>query len=98
MANTGITRQQTFIRDARQYQREFALYLNTKLAEGKGLGLNPDDPEDKADLSDLPQFQSKDPTLDTSIGEAWVDMLLLAFMGVVFFMASYVSFVRSDVL
>ena len=98
LANTGITRQQTFLRNAKQYQRDFSRYLNEKLAEGKGLGFNPNDPNDKMDLSDMPQFQPKDPTLGTSLNEAWVDILLLFFMGILFFMAAYVSFLRCDVL
>ena len=98
LANTGLARQRAFLQRAKQYQREFARYLNIKLAEGKGLGLNPGDPNDKADLSDMPQFRPKAPTFNASLNESMIDILLLLIMGVVFFMATYVSFLRSDVL
>lgn len=97
LANTGILRQQRFLQDAQNYQREFANYLNVKLAEGKGLGLNPSNPEDKLDLSDVPQFRTSMPTLDASLGEVWIDIVLLFGLGVIFFMAAYVSFLRYDV-
>ena len=97
LANTGITRQQSFLRDAKQYRREFSRYLNTKLSEGEGLGFNPYDPEDQVDLSALPQFSPKGPSMDASLSEVWVDILLLCVMGIGFFMAAYVSFLRYDV-
>ena len=96
IANTGLTRQQSFLRDTKQYQREFANYTTTKMAEGTAF-LDPTNPQAKLDLSDMPLFDAKPPTFDASLSEAWVDILLLAFMGILFFMAAYVSFVRQAV-
>jgi ABC-type transport system involved in multi-copper enzyme maturation permease subunit len=97
VTNTGISRQREFLQEAKQYQRAFSRYLNTKLAEGKGLGLDPGNPEDKIDLSDMPKFQPTEPTLEKSLSEIWIDIVLLFAMGIIFFMASFVSFLRYDV-
>ena len=97
IANTGLTRQQNFLKDTKQYQREFVNYVSAKMAEGKGLVLDPNNPKTEIDLSDMPRFDAKAPTFDASLSEAWVDILLLAFMGILFFMAAYVSFVRQAV-
>ena len=97
IANTGLTRQQGFLRDTKQYQREFRNYATAKMAEGTSF-LDLTNPHAKIDLSDMPRFDAKAPTFDASLSEAWVDILLLAFMGILFFMAAYVSFVRQAVL
>ncbi len=97
IANTGLTRQQNFLRDAKQYRQEFANYVNAKMAEGRGWTVDLDNPTIEADLSGMPRFYAKPPTFDASLSEAWLDILLLAFMGILFFMAAYVSFVRQAV-
>ena len=97
ITNTGLTRQQSFLRDTKQYQREFANYALAKLTEGTSF-LDLTNPHAKIDLSDMPRFETKAPTFDASLGEAGVDILLLAFMGILFFMAAYVAFVRQAVL
>ena len=97
IANTGLTRQQSFLRDTKQYQREFTNYSLSKMADGTSF-LDLTNPHAKIDLSDMPRFETKAPTFDASLSEAWVDILLLAFMGILFFMAAYVSFVRQALL
>ena len=97
IANTGLTRQQNFLRDAKQYRQEFANYVNARMAEGRGWMVDLDNPTIEADLSGMPLFYAKPPTFDASLSEAWLDILLLAFMGILFFMAAYVSFVRQAV-
>lgn len=97
LANTGIERQQTFLRDAKQYQKDYTDYIRMKSSKTGGFNiLNFTKPKEEIDLSDMPRFQPRDPTLDASLSAVWIDILLLFVIGIVFFMAAYISFLRYE--
>lgn len=95
LANTGIERQQTFLRDAKQYQKDYTDYIRMKSSKMGGFNIFTKHKEE-IDLSDMPRFQPRDPTLDASLSAVWIDILLLFVIGIVFFMAAYISFLRYE--
>lgn len=83
---TGVRHEERLIGSLRQYQRQFARYV----AEQREAAA-------KYDIDDLPDFRYRTDGLQERLDARLVDVLLLALFAVAFFMAAFVSFLRSEV-
>ena len=86
---TGVRHEERLIGALRNYQRQFADYVAER-SQAPGGG-------EEYDIDDLPDFRYRADGLQERLDARFVDVLLLALFAVAFFMAAFVSFLRSEV-
>jgi len=87
LASTGFERQEAFLAAARSYQIGVAQYYYNAFQTGSNFKLN-----------NLPAFKFREASFSDSWHSVRTDILILSLLVVCFFMLTYISFVRSDVL
>ena len=89
---TGVRHEERLIGALRTYQRQFARHVAERTRSFGGSG-----EEEEYGIDDLPGFQYRPDGLQERLDARFVDVLLLALFAVAFFMAAFVSFLRSEV-
>ena len=97
IGETGVRHERQLVNDLRQYQRQFARYVAEKREGSSGGGDFGFGEDDDYDIDDMPVFQQREDDLSDRLAARAVDILLLAVFAVLFFMAAFVSFLRTDI-
>ena len=99
LAGTGPTLSEQFARADRQFRENVQEFMNDIYRGGVDWG--PQGPQvknpDWFNLDDIPRFTMAEEGLSESLDAALTDILLLVIYNVVFFMGSYLFFLRYDV-
>jgi len=104
VVGTGLSRSESFMSQVRKFRNEWREWifsedrkdedschiLSAEQWTGSYSGKKPD-------FENLPRFSEKIPDLKDSLQSGLLDLLLLILFNVVFFMASYMAFIRYDV-
>lgn len=92
---TGVRHEERLVNHLRTYQRQFVRFV-AEQTDGEG-GFGWDGADEDYSVKDLPTFDYSDDDLGVRLNARMVDVLLLVLFAVAFFMAAFVSFLRSDV-
>lgn len=104
LANTGMGEFTNFDQNAEQFQKSVFDAVNNKFGTKRmtwdGMQLDVSFPLDgvipeKLEVPQLTNYQY--PSVQQSFQKNWIDLFLLAFWGILFFVMSYVSFIKYDV-
>ncbi len=95
MAGTGIERHEKFLNTVKAYKPIFTKYVNNKMINAIDFSQQ-NQQQGKLDISDMPVFNFKGETISDSLNRSLVDVLVLGLMTILFFMLSFVSFLRYD--
>ena len=93
---TGVLHEERLVNHLRTYQREFVRYVSEQTQGQGGFGWDGGGGDDYT-VDDLPSFDYHNDDLGVRLDARIVDVLLLVLFAVTFFMAAFVSFLRSDV-
>jgi ABC-type transport system involved in multi-copper enzyme maturation permease subunit len=93
---TGVRHQERLVSHLRTYQREFVRFVSEQTQGQGGFGWDGGGSDDYS-VDDLPTFEYRTDELGVRLDSRIVDILLLVLFAVAFFMAAFVSFLRSDV-
>ena len=93
---TGVRHEERLVKYLRTYQREFARFDSEQTEGQGGFGWDGGGSDDYS-VEDLPFFDYRTDDLGVRLDSRIVDILLLVLFAVAFFMAAFVSFLRSDV-
>lgn len=111
LTGTGFKGQQRFLQSVTDYRREFAKFVERKVFETMG-AINVYVPVSQAgaaaeelekatkvrvDVRDIPAYRQHEESLAESLRDAIVDLSILLFYNVLFFISAYVAFLRYDV-
>ena len=94
LARTGISEHDRFLNSIKTYKPIFTKWINAKMMRTLNLG---EGEQPKPELSDMPQFEFKPERLSESVVRILPDLALMVFLIILFFIGSYVSFLRYDV-
>jgi ABC-type transport system involved in multi-copper enzyme maturation permease subunit len=94
LARTGISEHERFLNSVKSYKPIFTKWVNAKMMRTLNLGGGE---QPKPELSDMPQFEFKPERLSESVVRMLPDLALMVFLIILFFVGSYVSFLRYDV-
>jgi hypothetical protein len=94
LARTGISEHERFLNLVRSYKPIFTKWVNAKMMKTLNMGGGE---QPKPELSDMPQFEFKPERLSESVKRMLPDLVLMVFLIILFFVGSYVSFLRYDV-
>lgn len=108
LAGTSLSLQERFLDAAKSYQQSFDTFIREKTGgESTGGGgfvirmrTSSDEEEEEPepiDPNELPQFDFPTPPLQAYIGPAFVDLGILCFFNVLFFLGAFLGFLRYDV-
>ncbi|MFH1569982.1 MAG: ABC transporter permease subunit [Gemmatimonadota bacterium] len=103
IGETGVRHEEKLVNALRVYQREFARWVREQQEAsgggggGGGRGGWFGGSDDDYNIDHLPTFDFRSENLVDRVSERTVDILLLAVFAVLFFMAAFLSFVRTDV-
>lgn len=106
LAGTSIELKDHYSDEAKTYQSEYARFMKEKTGTTPGgrafmFRMKIEDGDDTKpepiNPKELPQFEYRQPDLAQSISTAALDMGLLAFFNLLFFVGAFVSFLRYDV-
>jgi ABC-type transport system involved in multi-copper enzyme maturation permease subunit len=94
LARTGISEHERFLNSVKTYKPIFTKWVNAKMMRNLNLsgGEQP-----KPELSDMPQFEFIPERLSESLVRMLPDLALMVFLIILFFVGSYVSFLKYDV-
>lgn len=96
LAETDLESHLRFLQQARQYRRELIQYLRDQKAFGSEEWYKREAGE-KINKEGIPLFGERPEPLSSSIRRASFDMVILVLLNVVFFLSTYLSFMRYDV-
>jgi ABC-type transport system involved in multi-copper enzyme maturation permease subunit len=96
IGGTGVRHQERLVNHLRTYQREFVRFVSEQTQGQGGFGWDGGG-SDNYSVDDLPSFEYRSDDLGVRLDSRIVDILLLVLFAVAFFMAAFVSFLRSDV-
>lgn len=99
LAGTDLGNIHEFISQVREYRRNLIQYLNSQKAfsSEQWFRYGNWDTENKPNLGGVPVFYQRNESIISSIGRSVLDVLLLLFLNVIFFMLSYTFFMREEV-
>ena len=100
IGGTGIRNEGRLIASLRTYQREFSQYVEAKM-EASGQQFThwgSSDNDEEYDVSDMPVFNYTSEEVSDRASSRMTDILLLAIYAVLFFMGTFLSFLRMDVI
>ncbi len=93
LARTGVNEHDRFLNSVKSYKPIFTKWVNEKQMRS----LNIEGQQPKPDLSDMPQHEFTPEGLADSVKRILPDAFLMIFLIILFFVGSYVSFLRYDV-
>jgi len=97
LGKTGVREHENFLNSLRLYKSVFSEWIITKniqaIDERKGIFT----PPPKLDNSDMPQFEFKPESIQDSFARAIPDFTILILMIIIFFIGTFVSFLKYDV-
>ena len=95
---TGVRHEQELVDALRSYQRQFARYVDEKMAESgnEGMFWGSSNDEDYS-IDDMPVFNYRPENLGMRLQVRSTDVLLLIVFAVLFFMVAFVAFLRTDI-
>lgn len=96
LAETDLESHLRFLQEARQYRQEQIQYLRDQKAFGSEEWYRREAGE-KINKEGIPLFSERAEPLSSSIRRASFDMVILVLLNVVFFLCTYLSFMRYDV-
>lgn len=103
IASTGIHLRDEYKRQAENYQRAYAEFMKGKTGTTPGGGflfkvMIGDEEEEKTpiNLSEIPEFQYKEPPVRAALGEITIDFGILGLFNILFFAGAFFSFLRFD--
>lgn len=102
-ADTGIGSFVYFIRSARAYKERFIAFIEEKAPDIRQSFFTEDDlktfemKREKPNLNEIPVFTYQKMSLASVLQETIVDILLLILLALLFFVGTYVSFLKYDV-
>ena len=88
--------EERLVKHLRTYQREFARFVSEQTEGQGGFGWHGGGSDDYS-IEDMPSFDYRTDDLGVRLDSRIVDILLLVLFAIAFFMAAFVSFLRSDV-
>jgi ABC-type transport system involved in multi-copper enzyme maturation permease subunit len=94
LARTGISEHERFLNSVKSYKPIFTKWVNAKMMKTLNMGGGE---QPRPELSDMPQFEFKPERLSESVVRMLPDLALMVFLIILFFVGSYVSFLRYDV-
>lgn len=94
LARTGINEHERFLNSVKTYKPIFTKWVNAKMMKSLNFsgGQQP-----KPELDDMPQFEFMPEKLSDSFVRVLPDLVLMIFLVILFFVGSYVSFIKYDV-
>ena len=96
LAETDLESHLRFLQQARQYRHELIQFLRNEKAFGSETWYNPD-AEKKVLTEAIPLFREQEEPISSSIERMRLDLLILVMLNVIFFLLTYLSFMRYDV-
>ena len=94
LARTGVSEHERFLNSVKTYKPAFSKWINKKISNSQA----PEPGQQtKLDLGDMPQHEFKPEEFSESMVRMLPDLFLMAFLIILFFVGSYVSFIRYDV-
>jgi hypothetical protein len=96
LARTGLDEHERFLASVRAFKPVWTKWANAKMMKNLNFG-GAATPETKVVLDDMPQHKFDSELLGPSIARTIPDYGLMVFLIIVFFAASYVSFLKYDV-
>ena len=97
IGETGVRHERRLVNGLREYQHQFARYVAEKQEGSSGGSDFGFGEEEDYDIEDLPVFQQREDALSARLAARSIDILLLAVFAILFFMAAFVSFLRTDI-
>lgn len=94
---TGVRHEERLVNHLRTYQREFARFVAEQTEGQGGFGWDGGGNADDYSIDAMPTFAYKTDDIGIRLDSRIIDVLLLVLFAVAFFMAAFVSFLRSDV-
>ena len=95
---TGVRHEERLVNHLRIYQREFGRYISEQTQGQGGFGWDGGGGNgEEYSIDDMPAFEYRNDELGERLDARIVDVLLLVLFAVAFFMAAFVSFLRSDI-
>ena len=94
IGETGVRHERNLVNGLRAYQRQFSRYILEQQADAVGFG---DQEDEDYRIDDMPVFKLRAESLAGRLTARTTDVLLLAVFAVLFFMAAFVSFLRTDI-
>ncbi|MEE2659536.1 MAG: ABC transporter permease subunit [Candidatus Latescibacterota bacterium] len=99
IGETGVRHEERLVAALRTYQREFDTYVEKQLelSGGGGFGHWGGGDDEDYNVDGMPVFEYRKELLGGRVTARSTDVLLMSLFAVLFFMAAFVSFLRSDV-
>jgi len=94
LARTGISEHERFLNSVKNYKPIFTKWINAKMIRTLNLGGGE---QPKPELDDMPQHEFIPERIGDSIKRMLPDLVLMILLIIIFFVGSYVSFIRYDV-
>ena len=96
---TGVRHEQELVNALRAYQRQFARYVDEKMAESGDSGgmFWGSSNDEEYSIDDMPVFTYRPENLGMRLQVRSTDVLLLFVFAVLFFMIAFVAFLRTDI-
>jgi ABC-type transport system involved in multi-copper enzyme maturation permease subunit len=94
---TGVRHEERLVNHLRTYQREFVRFVAEQTEGQGGFGWDGGGGGEEYSVENLPTFEYRNDDLGVRLDARIVDVLMLVLFAVAFFMAAFVSFLRSDV-
>jgi ABC-type transport system involved in multi-copper enzyme maturation permease subunit len=99
VASTGVRKQEHFYQSVQEYQRQFETYVDRKMEGALSQGFMAFfGGQQEYDVSDMPEFRYDEEELVRRVDYSLWDIVVLAGYSVVFFLASFVGFMKADLL
>jgi hypothetical protein len=96
LAETDLSSHLRFLGQAKRYRRELIQYLRDQNAFASEAWYNPEAGK-KVDKESIPIFRERPESLSSSIRRATFDISILVLLNVIFFLLTYLSFLKYDV-
>ncbi|MFB0564177.1 MAG: ABC transporter permease subunit [Candidatus Aminicenantaceae bacterium] len=94
LSRTGVDEYERFLNSVKTYKPIFTKWINAKMMRSLNLGGGE---QPKPELDDMPQHEFIPEGFSESFNRIIPDLLLMIFLIILFFVGSYVSFIRYDV-
>ena len=98
LAETDLGNFWQFMEQTRQYRREWVEYLRDKKIFSSHRWFTGKDSQEPLDLTGIPRFKEQSEGIDGSLQRAVPDIMILAVLNLLFFMGTFISFLRYDVI